>query len=646
MRVLSHRVAGDEATIRVAERAEEVGEFYGWAERQGELAYDVETTGLDIYSGDFRVRLAQFGTRHEAWVLPVESGAEFGEAARRVVSRHPALVAHNAPYDILAAHKEWGTGIEGVFTRMTDTRTLSHLTDSRSLKDGGPTGHALEDLAEHYVCPDARQAERDLKAEFKRLRLLTDGELITVDQLGALRHEERAAKVPMAERRSVGARSLNVGQAFARIPIASDVYVRYAGADVLNAAGLVGQLRPRVPGSARHLVEFERDVAMVCAILQDRGLLIDMEYTRRLSSRLAEEAEHWEAKARALGVDNIHAGQQVADMLQRRGVDIPGRTKTGLLQVDKILLGQLVALGDPLAIAVQRARRAHKWNSTYATRFLEMADGASRVHPGINSLAARTARMSIQDPGLQILPSEDSMIRHCVQAEPGEVIWSVDYSAQELRMLALLATERVIERAFRDGSDLHMMTARSAFGENAGPEQRKIGKMANFLTIYGGGAKALASQAGIDEETARHVIDSLMRTYPGIKAYAKRREGEARRLGHITTRTGRRLHVDRARAYSAVNYDIQSASRDVTAGALVRAHRAGMTDYIRLPIHDELVGSAPEKDAHLIAWEMGQIMTETIQGIEFTTDPEVGGRSWGSLYQDTPFTAELRTGSH
>ena len=123
-----------------------------------------------------------------------------------------------------------------------------------------------------------------------------------------------------------------------------------------------------------------------------------------------------------------------------------------------------------------------------------------------------------------------------------------------------------------------------------------------------------------------------------MQKLSKRLQREAIRNGYITTPFidglgGRRLPVDPSRAYSALNYLIQSSSRDVTCRALLRLHDAGFTPYLRLPIHDEILASVPAEKAEWGAARIGELMTEQMGDVTIGTDPEVGGRSWGSLYK-------------
>jgi DNA polymerase-1 len=234
--------------------------------------------------------------------------------------------------------------------------------------------------------------------------------------------------------------------------------------------------------------------------------------------------------------------------------------------------------------------------------------------------------MSITGIPAQTLPAGDWMVRRCFLADNGERIASVDYQTQELRVLAYLSEDPTMVQAFRNGDDLHQLTA------DAAGVDRKIGKMANFLTVYGGGPGKLVESAGVTFPVAKRVLDAFAETYPGVAKLSAKLQREAARDGHITTPVGRVLPVDPTRAYSALNYVIQSSSRDVTGRALIRLHEAGFTPYMRLVIHDEVLVSLPEDKAEWGARRVAEIMAEQMGPVFIGTDPEVGGRSWGSLY--------------
>jgi DNA polymerase-1 len=362
-------------------------------------------------------------------------------------------------------------------------------------------------------------------------------------------------------------------------------------------------------------------------MMERTGFLLDVDYTTELSDKLHESEIECTRKAGQMGCENVNSTEQVADVLESRGVRITQKTPTGKRKVDKVLLERLVDDGDEFAHAVTEAKKARKWRTTWVDGFLNQADSQNRCHAAINPLRARTARMSITGIPAQTLPAGDWLVRQCFIADQGQVIGSVDFQAQELRVLAALSGDTTMQQAFINGDDLHQITA------NASGVDRKIGKMTNFLTVYGGGARNLAQQADISLDLAKKVIAGFDKAYPKVKPFSKKLQREAQMRGEITTPLGRVLPVDKERPYAALNYMVQSTARDVTCAGLIRLHEHGMTPYLRLPIHDEILVSVPEGKAQGAVRKIADIMSSTFQGVFMATDAQVGDRSWGSLYK-------------
>src|SRR5690606_28071323 len=391
--------------------------------------------GLDVFSPNFRLRLVQFGTPDEAWLIPVEFGPGWRGAAAWALSVLPTMVAHNAPFDSLVFDRHLSVPLEDLWPRMRDTRIYAHLVDSRKDFEGG-TGHGLKALAAHYVDPGAEDGARELQAEF----------------------------------RGIGCTKAT---GWAEIDIRNPTYLRYAAADV----AIVTRLLPRLQAEAearnvpQALIDYEHRIAKIGAVIERRGMAIDVEYTERLVRELQDEEAHYTEVARRYGVESVNAPKQVAAALVGMGEVLTETTATGALSVGKEVLLPLADLTtgwerigarepNPLADAVLRAKRAGKWRTSYAESMRRMRDADDVIHPRINTLGARTARWSVSDPPLQQLPSSDWRIRRCVVAEPGHLIAASDLAQVELRVLVALAgAERLIE-AINQGQDLHSYTTR------------------------------------------------------------------------------------------------------------------------------------------------------------------------------------------
>ncbi|MEW2302596.1 DNA polymerase [Streptomyces sp. NPDC006655] len=604
-------VMGDTITVNVPETDDDLREFFAWVQRanaRGPIALDTETTGLDIFSPTYGLRTVQFGDGLTAWVIRWEWGGRFAEAARwalRVIDR---FLIHNASFDWLVLDRHAGIPMEVLSAKTTDTRLLAALVDPRQPQDGG-IGTGLKPLSAFYIDPTAPDTAGDLTAVF----------------------------------RSEG---LTKETGWRGIDIRNPTYNLYAGLDVIYTSRLEPALRREMARlDVRAALEpYEHELAYICAYMMRTGFLLDQEYTQGLADKLSGEELRYRATAERYGVANVNSTAQIAEALCGMGESLTERTASGALKVDKAVLLDLADLDrdwkrvgartpNPLADAVIRAKRAGKWRSTYADTFLESMDANGRIHPFIGSLVARTARMSITRPALQTLPSGDWMIRRALLAEPGHVIISTDFTAVEMRVLASLANVRRMREAIASGEDLHDFTARQVWGPGFTKQHRKIGKGIGFSKVYGGGAATTARQTGADENDVRRAMAEYDRVYPEIKRWSYKLQREARWNSWVgVSETGRRLPVDRNRAYAIVNYVVQSTARDCLGNALITAKESGLLDYMRLPIHDEILASAPRAEAKEIAKEFERCMTFSLGGVPIEAEAEIGGNSWGSLY--------------
>ncbi|MFI5865874.1 DNA polymerase [Streptomyces sp. NPDC051546] len=592
MRQIIYRLKGQPISIRVVESPDDIRAFADWISNQRIVGFDTETTGLDWWNSDrgFRCRLAQFGTGSEAWVIPVEKGPVFVEAVRTALLSLEWLVAHNGTFDLHVAESCLGVPLEELAPKMWDTRLLAHLVDPRGIKEHGP-GLKLEELTKHYICAVTAQEVKGSMTEI------------------AKRYKTTKEKI------------------WALVDLQDDEYNRYAGMDPALAYRLFQILYRLVPRRTkeRGLIGWEHRLAHVTAKMERSGYLLDVEYAERRCEELTAEQQRQEQLAQTFGVENVNSNQQLIDVFTDLGVLLTKRTAKGNLSIDDDVLS---AIEHPLAAAVVQAKKAGKWRKTWFERALNGRDSDDRVHGSINSLQARTSRMSISGSiPAQTFPSGDGYVRHMFLADEGHVSCSVDFGNMELRYLAAFSRDPTMLNAFINNMDLHQITA------DAAGVSRKVGKMANFLTVFGGGWGALMEQAAVDEATARKVLEAFAATYPRVGTFGKRLAEEARKTGYVWTATGRRLPVDPGKWFRALNYFIQGGSRDVTARAILELDKAGFTPYMRLPIHDEIVFSFPEQEAPEMAREAARLMQFSVQGLLIPADAEIGERSWGSVLE-------------
>ena len=105
-------------------------------------------------------------------------------------------------------------------------------------------------------------------------------------------------------------------------------------------------------------------------------------------------------------------------------------------------------------------------------------------------------------------------IRGCLKAPKGRYVVSLDYDAQEYKLMAVLSRDRQMLQNFHNGIDPHTASAYAIWGEeNYNKQRRKKAKIFNFLNNYGGGASTLAQQLDIPVNEAQEMIDKYNETF-------------------------------------------------------------------------------------------------------------------------------------
>lgn len=585
----THQVSGQPVTINWVNTPDE--DMHQIQLGSGVIALDTETTGLDIYNPDFRLRTIQLGNPNTAYVFPVEIYTQRQtQQVLGLISSRKQIVIQNAAFDTQVLKQTLGYEIP--WEHIRDTQILANLVDPRDKKAGG-TGDSLEELTRKHIDPKI------------------------------------ADKVKTSMKRMAEENKMTIGEVFKNIPIDDKLYVTYAGMDVILTSRLYQKLRPLIPKVSEPLIQREHELARICTRIQENGFLVDVDYTTRLSAQLKADADYYQAVALLeWGIEKINSAEDVAGAFEMEGItNWKLSDKTGKPLINKDFLKPLKEKNNRLAWVVHEAKKADKWNKTWAQKFLDDRDPNDRIHASINPLKARTGRMSITGVPAQTLPAKDALIRDCFIADPGHVIVSCDYQAQELRVLAALSGDKTMREAFANNADLHQMTA------DAAGLTRDVGKMQNFATVYGIGAAQLAANAGITVSKARNAMKQFNKLYPGVKQYSQTLAQAAGSQGYVITPYGRRLPVDKDRVYSALNYMVQSTSRDITVDAILRLDEEGFTDYIRLPIHDEMLSSIPEKHKEWGSKRIAELMAADLNGVHIGTDRDIFGRSWGDGYK-------------
>ena len=252
--------------------------------------------------------------------------------------------------------------------------------------------------------------------------------------------------------------------------------------------------------------------------------------------------------------------------------------------------------------------------------------------------------MSSSDPNLQNIPIRTELgreIRRAFVAEPGHLLISADYSQIELRVLAHLAGDEVLIRAFQDGEDIHDRTALNVFGPSSGlspHELRRRAKIINYALLYGKTAFTLAKDIGVTQQAAQAFIDAYFTGFPQVRAFIDRTIDEARTTGVVKTMFGRRRlvpdltsrngQIRAAAERTAINLPIQGTAADILKRAMIDVHGSlhGVPGArMILTVHDELLFEGPSAQAEAAAALVREKMESAVRlSVPLTVDIGIG----------------------
>jgi len=402
---------------------------------------------------------------------------------------------------------------------------------------------------------------------------------------------------------------------FDRVPI--DQAVPYAAEDADVTLRLWHLFKPRLHREKVTAVYevLERPLMPVLARMEMTGIKVDRDTLSRMSNAFAQKMAGLEAEIHELAGQSFNVGspKQLGEILFDQ-MELPGgkKGKTGAYATGADVLEDLASEGHDLPARVLDWRQLSKLKSTYTDALQEhIHPETGRVHTSYVQTGANTGRLASTDPNLQNIPvrtEEGRRIREAFVAEPGNVIVSLDYSQIELRILAHVAGIDSLKQAFREGQDIHALTASEMFDvplDEMTPDIRRQAKAINFGVIYGISGFGLARNLRIPRAEAQGFIDRYFERFPGIKEYMNTTIAFAKDNGYVQTLFGRKIHTPEINAKgphagfarrAAINAPIQGAAADIIRRAMVRMPDAieGLPAKMLLQVHDELLFEVAE----------------------------------------------------
>jgi DNA polymerase-1 len=457
---------------------------------------------------------------------------------------------------------------------------------------------------------------------------------------------------------------------FSEVPL--EQAAQYCGMDVHLTRKLAIDLNKQLEALSPQLPDLLRKVELplepVLAVMEATGIRIDVPYLKALSSEIGTNLDRLETSAKeAAELDfNLASPKQLGDLLfNTLGLDRKKsrRTKTGY-STDATVLEKLEH-DHPVVPLVLEHRVLSKLKSTYVDALPQLVEAETgRVHTDFNQAVTATGRLSSSNPNLQNIPVRTEYSRRIRKAflpQEGWTLLSADYSQIELRILTHLSGEEVLQQAYRDGDDVHALTARLLLDKDeVSTDERRLGKTINFGVIYGMGAQRFARETGVSQGEAKDFLSKYKQRYPKVFAFLELQERLALSQGYVETLLGRRrpFHFDRnglgrlngmdpleidldvarrggmeaQQLRAAANAPIQGSSADIIKLAMVQLQAEleskQLPARLLLQVHDELVLETDPEALAVVEKLVVQTMKNAIQ-LSVPLEVETGsGANW------------------
>lgn len=373
-------------------------------------------------------------------------------------------------------------------------------------------------------------------------------------------------------------------------------------------------------GLAKLYREIEFPLCAVLAEMEHDGIAVDRAKLEAFSEEMMARAATAQTEVFALaGTEfNINSPKQLGEILfEKLALPAKKKTKTGY-STNADVLKELEPL-HPIIGKIGEFRQFFKLK-TIVDGLVDAIAADGRIHTKFNMTITATGRLSSSEPNLQNIPTRGELgsdIRRMFIAERGNVLVDADYSQIELRVLAHIANDAVMQKAFRDGEDIHAVTAGQIFGADpvqVTPLMRRHAKAVNFGIVYGIGEFSLSQDIGVTRREAKRYIENYLEKYSGVRTYMQNVVEKAKADGFVSTLAGRRRALPElassnhnVRAFGervALNAPIQGTAADIIKIAMLRVRKRLKKEVpaakLVLQIHDELIVETPAETAEAV----------------------------------------------
>lgn len=596
-------------------------------EKAVEFAFDIETTGLDVFN--YQILGIGFSCkRGEGAYLPLlingmEVAKRFKEYKIEVVPDRmypfwlPAFMdyimkkvktllqnkadkyGHKIKFDIKGIKKHWGYWVKDIGF---DTKTLYYLIDENYAND---LNHIVN---LHY--PDIRGYK---KISEKRLGFEKNFGLLPLNII--------------AQRCVI--------DCDATLRIAQDFY-------------------PKIRGKKldKLLTNFYNPLVFIYVDAELNGIKIDMDYVEKKIPELEKEIKELEYDITTeLGKTpqtlNLNSGDKLAEILydEHHYPILKMTTKKTRGSVDKETLRQLFHdHGCTVAKKIRKYKILTDTLNRVFRGYTKNLDDNGRAHYEFhfygrgNRLAA--SKINIHNP------TKIDWIRRMFVAEEGRSFICADYSQLELRVVAWLSQDRNLLKAFAKNIDIHSETASAVFDipmekvEKNGKE-RDRSKMLNFAVgTYGATAKTGRDQINADlpydaDPISLEIVEKFKsywdNKYYGACSYLNKNVQIGKTKGKLVTIFGHERRFD-FKSFDALkpktqadyinqmrNYVIQSTASTICQLALIQLwiwlKKNKLKTKFIMTLHDMIMVESPDNEIEVVKKKMEEIMINAVPSL-------------------------------
>jgi DNA polymerase I len=396
----------------------------------------------------------------------------------------------------------------------------------------------------------------------------------------------------------------------------------------------------------------EMPLIPVLAQMETDGIELDTAHFQKLSQEITTEIVELEKEIHKIAESdfNISSPKQLSEILfTKLGIPTKGLKKTpgGVISTQETELNKMADKHSIIPLILKH-RELMKLKNTYIDPLPELADSQKRIHTNYNQTGTATGRLSSDNPNLQNIPAQGEWakkIREGFVCDKEKVLISLDYSQIELRIAAALSKDKKMTQAFKDGKDIHSLTASEINNiplDKITPEMRRQAKVLNFGVLYGMGSRAFSQEAGLSKEKAANFIEEYYHDFVGIKQWQEKIINEGQSIGYIHTLTGRKRWVldlasqnQKYRAMAeraAINFPIQGLAADIIKLAMIEINKTlktkGLDENIKmlLQVHDELIFEVYKNYSEKARELIDKIMENAfkLDSVEIKADSKIG----------------------